>query len=170
MRPIDADALKDLMVEVLTNIKNNPRMDGQEKHIIAAMSMLGEMIDDAPTVEPERKTGRWDLYGGDEGIMDAFRCAVELASIKSRDKPQCECEWIPATERLPDERNIYLVSLDDGYSPITYVAMREGGRWVSAEVWNDIFLLDDTKITAWKPLPKPFGKTEQVRDDDERNR
>lgn len=95
-----------------------------------------KIIDSMPTVEPERKPGR----------------------------------WIPVAERKPDKRDIYLVTLDDGCCPITYVAMRDGGKWVSAEVWEDIFLLDDTKITAWKPLPKPFGKTEQVRDDDERNR
>lgn len=58
MRLIDADALKELMIDVLTRIKNNPKMDGQERHVIAAISMLGQMIDDAPTIE-ERKTGRW---------------------------------------------------------------------------------------------------------------
>lgn len=36
-------------------------------------------------LEPEEVRNikeRWELYGGDEGIMDAFRCAVELANIR----------------------------------------------------------------------------------------
>ena len=51
MRLIDADALKELMIEVLEHIKENPKMDGQERHIIAGIHMLGEMIDDEPTVD-----------------------------------------------------------------------------------------------------------------------
>ena len=49
MRPIDADALKATMIETLEQIKANPKMDGQEMHIIAGIAMLGEMIDDSPT-------------------------------------------------------------------------------------------------------------------------
>lgn len=53
-RLIDADALKELMIEVLEHIKENPKMDGQERHIIAGIHMLGEMIDDAPTVDADK--------------------------------------------------------------------------------------------------------------------
>lgn len=51
MRLIDADALKQLMIDTLLHINENPKMDGQEAHLIAGMHMLGEMIDDAPTIE-----------------------------------------------------------------------------------------------------------------------
>ena len=51
MRLIDADALKAVMIETLECIKENPKMDGQERHIIAAIATLGQMIDDAPTVD-----------------------------------------------------------------------------------------------------------------------
>ncbi len=61
MRPIDADALKKLLIDTLESIKKNPKMDGQEMNIIAACSMLGEMIDDAPTVFPVRTDGE-DIY------------------------------------------------------------------------------------------------------------
>lgn len=66
-RLIDADKLKELMIEVLEHIKENPKMDGQERHIIAGIHMLGEMIDDAPTVDavPVRH-GRW-IFIRDEG-------------------------------------------------------------------------------------------------------
>lgn len=52
MRLIDADALKNTMIETLEAIKANPKMNGQEMHVLAAFATVGEMIDDAPTVEP----------------------------------------------------------------------------------------------------------------------
>ena len=54
MRLIDADALKELLIDTLESIKKNPKMDGQEAHIIAACPMLTEMIDDASTVSTAR--------------------------------------------------------------------------------------------------------------------
>ena len=36
MRLIDVDALKELLIDTLESIKKNPKMDGQEAHIIAA--------------------------------------------------------------------------------------------------------------------------------------
>ena len=51
MRMIDADALKCVMIETLETIKANPKMDTQEMHIIAAFHAVGEMVDDAPTVD-----------------------------------------------------------------------------------------------------------------------
>lgn len=50
MRLINADALKETMIQVLERIKKNPNMNGQEMHLIAGMKMLGEMIDDSETV------------------------------------------------------------------------------------------------------------------------
>jgi len=50
-RLIDADALKAAMIETLEQIKANPKMDGQEMHIIAGIAMLGEMIDGIPTID-----------------------------------------------------------------------------------------------------------------------
>ena len=50
-RLIDADALKAAMIETLEQIKANPKMDGQEMHIIAGIAMLGEMIDDSLTID-----------------------------------------------------------------------------------------------------------------------
>lgn len=53
MRPIDADALKEVFIQTLENIKSNPRMTGQEMHIITAIHTVGQMIDDAPTIDAE---------------------------------------------------------------------------------------------------------------------
>ena len=51
MRLIDADALKDMLIEVLESIRQNPKMTRDEIHIISGCHMLCEMIDDAPTAD-----------------------------------------------------------------------------------------------------------------------
>lgn len=48
MRPIDANALKATMIETLEQIKANPKMDGQEMHIIAGIA--APTIDAVPVV------------------------------------------------------------------------------------------------------------------------
>lgn len=80
MRLIDADKLKSLMIEVLLHIKENPKMDGEERHVIAGMHMLGEMIDDAPTIEavPVRH-GKWiyrDTDGKCRPWWEKYTCSV----------------------------------------------------------------------------------------------
>lgn len=50
VRLICANRLKESAIQVLENIKNDPKMDLHEMHIVSAMKMLCEMIDDAPTV------------------------------------------------------------------------------------------------------------------------
>ena len=51
MRPIDADALKELVIETLERIAKMPAMNHEEMHVIAACRMLCEMIDDAPAID-----------------------------------------------------------------------------------------------------------------------
>ena len=58
MRPIDADALKELFSEVIGSIAKKLEMNGNLEHMIRASAMVIQMIDDAPTVQPERKGTR----------------------------------------------------------------------------------------------------------------
>lgn len=51
MRLIDADALKQIMIETLEALLKNPKMDNQEAHLLAAFHIVGKMIDDAPTAD-----------------------------------------------------------------------------------------------------------------------
>ena len=61
VRPIDANALKSLLIEVLERIKESPKMTRDEMHIISGCHMLCEMIDDAHTIDAvEVVHGRWD--------------------------------------------------------------------------------------------------------------
>ena len=51
MRPIDGDDLKNLMCDTLEGLLRKQILVGEEYHIIAAIRMLGQMIDDAKTIE-----------------------------------------------------------------------------------------------------------------------
>ncbi len=51
MRPIDADVLKELLIETLERIAKMPTMSHEEMHVIAACRMHCEMIDDTPTLD-----------------------------------------------------------------------------------------------------------------------
>lgn len=87
--------------------------------------------------------------------MEVVDLEVEVPNwCPIRQLPECSAErWIPVTERLPDQSDVFLVTLDDKYGPITYVALWQDGKWTSAD---DIFLLGDTEITAWMPRPRPW--------------
>lgn len=67
-------------------------------------------------------------------------CALDMAISALSNKG----EWIPVSERLPEKNTkVYLACCDDGYiSSIMY----DSGRW----------LINDTNIIAWMPLPEPY--------------
>jgi len=58
-RCIDADALEELFREVIGGIAKKPEMNGNLEHMVRASAMVIEMIQDAPTIEPQRKKGEW---------------------------------------------------------------------------------------------------------------
>lgn len=75
-RLIDADALKATMIETLEQIKANPKMDGQEMHIIAGIAMLGEMIDDSPTIDAVPVVrGKWIKCDVEKWRNGALKCS-----------------------------------------------------------------------------------------------
>lgn len=63
-----------------------------------------------------------------------------------------EFEWIPCSERLPEESGKYEVTaLDAGRLIVTQV------KWQpKLKSWNLTGAMAYWKITAWKPLPEPY--------------
>ena len=51
--------------------------------------------------------------------------------------------WIPTSERLPDETGAYLVSCVNGNVKVGHFSTFDN-KW------------SDAKATAWMPLPKPY--------------
>ena len=66
MRAIDADSLEELFREVIGGIAKKPEMNGNLEHMVRASAMVIEMIQNAPTIEPQRKKGMWEMVSQHE--------------------------------------------------------------------------------------------------------
>ena len=90
--------------------------------------------------------------------FDDFVQAIDIA-IKALEKQR----WIPVTERLPDKRGDYLVTLCGNGEPWVEIALWNetfGGRWQMV-LYNDVDYSDISNVIAWMPLPKPYQEGEQ---------
>ena len=81
MRLIDADALKELFSEVIGRIAKKPEMNGNLEHMIRASAMVIQMIDDAPSVQPEQ---RWSpvteiLPENDDKVLITHSHGISMA-------------------------------------------------------------------------------------------
>ena len=67
-----------------------------------------------------------------------------IRTVPSADRPQ---EWIPCSERLPEENGEYLITLAFAW-----------GREIEVGLWSDGEWLNDNSHVniAWMPLPKPW--------------
>lgn len=72
---------------------------------------------------------------------------------------QSASQWIPCSERLPEEDGQYIVTVKyehvDGYEDI----YSEHGEWVDGH-WDACMFGHCgrvEKVLAWQPLPKPWG-------------
>ena len=54
MRLIDADALEELFRETISGIAKEPKISGSLEHMMRASAMTVQMIQDAPTIEPQK--------------------------------------------------------------------------------------------------------------------
>ena len=83
----------------------------------------------------------------------AIKCDLAIRALPSvHAEPM---QWIPVSERLPEESDLYLVSVADAsaYVDATYYDVKEG-KWRELE-WNE-------EVIAWMPLPKPYESEEQA--------
>ena len=102
-----------------------------------------------------------DAYGGfinlpqkDKARVDAIATCIAMVVNEPPVKPTQN--WIPVSERLPEENGFYLATCDGEIcgenEPFTGLAEYENGKWVDDEE-------DYQCVLAWMPLPKPY-KTE----------
>ena len=179
-RLIDADALKELFIQVLENIKSNPRMTGQEMHIITAIHTVGQMIDDAPTIIPAGG-GRVMNLNNPKNLDEAIEiikeinpeyeetntrtaetmvlCAVKDGELVDKHTIDAVPHWIPCSERLPEAPFGCLVTVEDE-EPMTgalfpnllpYFVGWDGEQWNDADGEQCPF-----EVLAWMPLPEPY--------------
>lgn len=75
---------------------------------------------------------------------------LKRAAILLRNKIRPQSEWIPVSERLPEQANqSYLVTVDYGDGLISSCQRFFFGEGIG---WND------DCVIAWQPLPEPYKK------------
>lgn len=64
---------------------------------------------------------------------------------------EAKTRWIPVTERLPEEEDEYLVTIDGNryYATTSYWSK---GYYTAGWQWND------DNVIAWMPLPEPYKR------------
>ena len=146
MRLIDADALKELFSEVIGSIAKKPEMNGNLEHMIRASAMVIQMIDDAPTVQPEtncseipnnsdtisrqaalekiRKMQTYKLFAGDDLLLiDQAEAQTELMMLPSAQPEHKTGHWIPVT----NGRGGHQCDRCGSYAP----SYQSGAEWLS---------------------------------------
>ncbi len=94
------------------------------------------MIDEKKLIE------RFKQLKGSDSLANMFLSDV-ISEIKKQPKID---EWIPCSERLPEESLNSVIGWDE-YRQRRCFVQYYGGRWI---LGNDI---DSVKIVAWQPVP-----------------
>ena len=113
MRTIDADALKELFSEVIGHIAKKPEMNGNLEHMIRASAMVIQMIDDAPTVQPDTTTH--DSIPAETGKNYGDRTSGDCISrTQAIDEIHEDAEWLASqgsdwqVERMERDKSILM--------------------------------------------------------------
>ena len=86
-------------------------------------------------------------------ICDGKAIELEVVMNMIKKQPQID-KWIPCSERMPDISGYYLATLK--VSSISFVSIKYFNNFCFR--WEDI---GNGKITAWQPLPEPWGGEEK---------
>lgn len=120
MRPIDADDF----IERLS-------------HVPMVQEAIRKSMDKMPTIEPERKKGKWIPCS--ERLPDEKDAGIlKKLGIEKRS------EDVLATVEVKGER-------------MTVTACTYDGKWD----WNMKYAFPDYKVIAWMPLPEPYQGEDQ---------
>ena len=88
---------------------------------------------------------RYDITWKDDyegGIKDACTDILEEINKMPTIEPQ---QWIPCSERLPEERQEVLVTVNNG------AIYTDVDKWISDSFWYH-----GHYVIAWMPLPEPY--------------
>lgn len=69
-----------------------------------------------------------------------------------------ESEWVPCSERLPNESGYYLSTIEDAFgdAEICVIWFAHSTDYNYESEWREI--TDEDTVLAWMPLPKPYGE------------
>lgn len=84
--------------------------------------------------------------------LQEYKQLGTLEEVRELEKEQKKQEWIPCSERLPEESGKYEVTaLDAGRLIVTQAKWKP-----KMKSWNLTGAMAYWKIIAWKPIPKPY--------------
>ena len=120
-------------------------------------SIMADLIDREAAID---KYGDWYVEEGtEEGFISDMRHFFEML-------PSAEPQWIPCSERLPEEdcetgkgvqySDFVLMSVEHKEDEETIVDYGHtvDGKWYSD--YTDCFIPQEWKVIAWMPLPEPY--------------
>ena len=81
-----------------------------------------------------------------ETILNSFVRKVAIDALKALPSAQQEPQWIPVSERLPDNDKSVLISNSHGVTK----------AWWNGRFWSSIAVKKYKTVTAWMPLPEPY--------------
>ena len=93
-----------------------------------------------------------DIYGSLLNEWDhGYNCGLDRAEDDIQDfiVEAIPMEWIPVTERLPQESGPYLVTSSEWYR-VGIAEYSTDHRWREEDGWATV------KVVAWMPLPEPY--------------
>lgn len=75
--------------------------------------------------------------------------------------PSAKAEWIPCSERLPDNKTYVLTTIQvSGRSPHARSGFYHDGFFHNDN--GDTWRATDREVRAWMPLPKPYREGDEV--------
>ena len=131
--------------EAVKQLNDLPSADRPQGDFVSKRYLLAEIDDLADEFSEVDENGlhseRWC------GILDSKGIIVNAPSVS--DRPQ---EWIPCSERLPEEEGEYLVTakkyaFDSSYYDVQIAYCSPNKKW---------FRISNCEIVAWMPRPKPW--------------
>ena len=109
-----------------------------------------------------------EMNGNLEHMVRASAMVIQMIddapTVNALNCSEIPNNWIPCSERLPDKRGDYLVTLRGNGEPWVEIALWNetfGGRWQMV-LYNDVDYSDISNVIAWMPLPEPYqGRGEE---------
>ena len=119
------------------------------------MSMISKQIDDLRAYAKDRKGELAKLVSDAADTIETLSAKLSAANME-RSERYYHGDWIPCSERLPEEDQEVLATTNWG--DVTYAWRYDNNKWFIHE-GNTNATTDD--ILAWMPMPEPYKGGEQ---------
>lgn len=96
----------------------------------------------------------WSGYEAEEAMR------IAISAVEHLEKHKATCEWIPCSERLPEEDGFYQVTVQIKETGECYV---EKKYYKIKKGWDSYLLQEFIDVIAWMPLPEPY-KLKEMRE------